>query len=390
MKPLIDRLHEKFSDKEINNADIIPDLQEWKSFLNHLPEGEDSIDAAFNKYQCRMQYFPWYKRLFMNILGLGALPIELFYLIGFNQQVKDMNKGSAILEKSRDVPVFDDIFPAELYEEFDVTVIENFNKKFGPLCKEARTMLLKCMKRHPFHFFFIYFTYMELAAHSHFLLKYNPEATVVYVNERNVASPIITELYENDGRKLISFMHGEYLLQLVQGFMKFSRYYIWDESYIEMFQWLKCDIEQYVVYTPGKLQKKWNLESYETSFFCTYYLSGQSRESILCLGSILEKLEAQGKRCKIRPHPRNIQYTKEILDAFKNITIEDSSKMSLKESLENTKYVVGLNTTVLLEAYVEGKTIVIDDISDKEHFEDAKRRKAMAFKIKHLLLSEFV
>ncbi len=390
MKPLIDRLHERFSDKEINKVDEIPDIGEWEHFLDCLPIPEDSIDMAFNKYLCRMHYFPWNKRLFMNILGLGAFPIELFYLARSNQSIKAMNRGKAILEKSRDVPAFKDIFPEEIYEEYDVKTIENFNKKFGILCKEARTFLFKCIKRHPFDFFFIYFVYMELAAHSYFLLKYNPEATIVYVNERNIASPIITELYEKDGRKLISFMHGEYLLQLVQGFMKFSRYYIWDKSYVDMFKWLKCDIEEYVVYTPGKLRKKWNLEDHETPYYCTYYLSGQSKESIKRLGSILEKFEKQGKRCKVRPHPRDIQYVEEILETFKNITIEDSGKISLKDSLENTQYVIGLNTTVLLEAYVEGKKIVIDDVSDKKHFMDAKRRGAVAFRKEYRLLSELL
>ena len=390
MKPLIDRLHEKFSDKEINKADEIPDIGEWEKFLKGLPVPKDGIDMAFNKYLCRMHYFPWHKRLFMNFLGLGAFPIELFYLARSNQAVKKMNKGKAILEKSRDVPTFEDIFPEELYDEYKVKVVENFNQKFGILCKEARAVLLKCIKRHPFNFFFIYFVYMELAAHSYFLLKYNPEATIVYVNERNVASPIITELYEKDGRKLISFMHGEYLLQLVQGFMKFSRYYIWDKSYVDMFKWLKCDIEQYIVYTPGKLRKKWDFEGYETPFYCTYYLSGQSKESILRLGSILVELEKKGKKCKIRPHPRNMQYIKEIMNTFKSITIEDPVKVLLKESLGNTKYVVGLNTTVLSEAYIEGKEIVIDDISDYPHFIDAQKRNSIVFQRDHMLLSEII
>lgn len=390
MKPLIDRLHERFSDKEINKVDEIPDIGEWEHFLKCLPIPEDSIDMAFNKYLCRMHYFPWHKRIFMNILGLGAFPVELFYLTRSNQSIKAMNRGKAVLEKSRDVPTFKDIFPEELYEEYDVKTIDNFNKKFGILCKEARTLLFKCIKRHPFNFFFIYFVYMELAAHSCFLLKYNPEATIVYVNERNVASPIITELYEKDGRKLISFMHGEYLLQLVQGFMKFSRYYIWDKSYVDMFKWLKCDIEEYVVYTPGKLRKKWNLEDHETPYYCTYYLSGQSKESILCLGNILEQMEKNGKKCKVRPHPRSLQYIKEIMNTFKSITIEDSAKVSLKESLSNTKYVVGLNTTVLSEAYIEGKEIVIDNISDYPHFIDAQKRGSIVFQRDHVLLSEIV
>ena len=60
MKPLIDRLHERFSDKEINKVDEIPDIGEWEHFLKCLPIPEDSIDMAFNKYLCRMHYFPWH------------------------------------------------------------------------------------------------------------------------------------------------------------------------------------------------------------------------------------------------------------------------------------------------------------------------------------------
>ena len=391
MKPLIDRLHEKFSASEICNPDVIPDVHEWDRFLNNLPKAKDCIDSSFNKYLCRMKYFPWYKKLIANIFGVCVLPVEIFFLFKSNKAIEKIpNKRTAVLEKSRDVPDYKDIFPTELYDKYNVTVAENFNKKFGILCREARKLLLKCIKRHPFHFFYIYFIYMELAAHSHFLLTYNPEAVIVYVNERNVAGSVITELYEGNGRKFISFMHGEYLMQLVQGFMAFSQYYIWDKLYIDMFKRLKCDIGEYIVYTPGKLERKWDIETSDPPFYCTYYLSGQSKESILRLGSILEGLEAQGKRCKVRLHPRTLQNVKEELKAFKNLTIEDPIHLSLKESLETTQYVVGLNTTVLSEAYIEGKQIVIDDVSDPKRFKDAEERGSAAFSKEHLLLSELL
>ena len=78
------------------------------------------------------------------------------------------------------------------------------------------------------------------------------------------------------------------------------------------------------------------------------------------------------------------------MNTFKSITIEDSAKVSLKESLSNTKYVVGLNTTVLSEAYIEGKEIVIDNISDYPHFIDAQKRGSIVFQRDHVLLSEIV
>ena len=85
-----------------------------------------------------------------------------------------------------------------------------------------------------------------------------------------------------------------------------------------------------------------------------------------------------------------MQYIKEIMNTFKSITIEDPVKVLLKESLGNTKYVVGLNTTVLSEAYIEGKEIVIDDISDYPHFIDAQKRNSIVFQRDHMLLSEII
>ena len=390
MKSLIDRLHERFASTEIHNADIIPDTTKWDSFLAKLPTPKDSVDEAYNKYRCRMYYFPLYKRVIANIFGFAAIPVMLFFLVKSDKSILPMQKGVAVLEKSRDVPQYDDLFPETLYKQYKIEISENFNKKFGILCKEAKTLFWKSMRKHPFSFFYNYFVYMELAAHSYFLLKYNPEVTIVYVNNRNVASPIITELYENDGRQFISFMHGEFLRELFNGYMSFSKYYIWNSTYISMFKSLNCNIKKYEIYTPGKLKKKWNLESITPEYYCTYYLSGQSKNYILKLGGLLETLEKRGKKCKVRPHPRNLQYTKEILNSFNHIRIENSKEVSMKDSLASTQYAVGLNTTVLSEAYIEGRKVVIDDISDPGHFEDSKNRGAAAFAREHILFSNLI
>ena len=390
MKSLIDRLHEKFSSTEIHNADVIPDTKKWDSFLASLPVAKDSIDEAFNKYKCRMYYFPLYKKIIINTLGLCAIPVVLIFLAMSNKSIRPKRKGIAVLEKSRDVPFYNDIFPETLYKQYSIEVSENFNKKFGILCKEAKTLFWKSVKKHPLNFFYNYFVYMELATHSYFLLKYNPEATIVYVNNRNVASSIITELYENNERQFISFMHGEFLRELFNVYMSFSKYYIWNKTYINMFKSLNCSIKQYEVYTPEKLKKKWNLELITPEYFCTYYLSGQSKNSILKLGELLEILEREGKKCKVRPHPRNLQYIKEILNSFSHITIENPNEISMKDSLASTQYAVGLNTTVLSEAYIEGRIVVIDDISDPSHYEDSKNRGAAAFSREHILLSDLL
>jgi len=386
----IDKFHEKFAAASISCRNKVPDVNEWKAFLGSLNECHDSIDVAYNKYLCRMQMFSKPKRLFMNLLGLGATVVELVYLLKSNRSLKPKCEGLAVLEKSRAVPNFDDIVPSQIYEDYEnVVVSENFNKKFGTLCKEAKALFWQCVKRHPFSFFFNYFVYVELAAHSHFLLEYNPEATVVYVNERNVASAIITQLYEQGGRKFISFMHGEYLLQLIQGYMCFSQYYVWDDYYVDMFtNDLNCKIKEYRVYTPKKLQKKWDFTGIEPEYFCTYYFSGESQQTILRLADTLSKLQAKGLKCKVRPHPRDVVHLQEILHTFQGVDIEDSRTVALRDSFAQTEYVVGLSSTVMSEAVAEGKKIAVDDMSDPVQFASLSARRAAVLNREHILLSE--
>ena len=392
MKTWIDKIHRRIAIPILCSNEYVPDVAEWRSFLDSLKQPEDSIDIAYNKYLCRSHLFPRKQWTIMNILSCGALFISLFYMLFPGKALQPMKKGVALLEKDKDVTNFDDVLPTDIYKDYETVVVaENFNSKFGFLCKEAKRLLWKCIKRHPFSFYFNYFVYVELVAHSHFLLEYNSEATVVYVNERNVAGAIIREMYEDGGRKFISFMHGEYLLQLIQGYMSFSEYYVWAPAYIEMFeQDLNCKIGKYVVYTPQKLQKKWDFSDVEPTYFCTYYFSNESTKAIEKLAEVIKGFEAKGLKCKVRPHPRDVLMIKQILSSFQGITIEDATKVTLQESLVSTKYVVGMTSTVLSEAYAEGKPIVIDDINDPEQYQSLRERKSASLRKKHILLSELV
>ncbi len=389
MKPLIDRLHERFASTSLQAGDRLPDVEAWSRFLASLPPEKDCIDKAFNKYRCRMYFFSTPKRAFMNFLGFGAMFVELFYLLASNQSLKEKEAGKVLIERARDIPNFDDIVPQSLFSEYpQVDVVPNFNKKFGTLCREAKRYFFRCVKRHPFHFFFNYFVYMELAAHSHFLLNDNPEATVVYINERNVASPILTELYEAGGRKLMSFMHGEYAYSLVMAHMQFSRFYVWDDHYVDLFKDLDCSIGEYMVYTPGKLQKKWDLENIEPEYFCTYYFSGEGEQATKKAAELLEEFHQAGKRVKVRPHPRSVLQLKQVMSLFHGIEIEDPHSIALKDSLAKTEYVIGTRSTVLSEAYAEGRKIVLDDVSSPEHFNNMKIERVAILSKEHILLSQ--
>ena len=393
-KSLVDRIHERFATSSLSIETTSEDIKRWHMFIDNFKEPTDCYELAYYKYCCRMYYFSFFKRIVINTLGLGALFVTWFFLFISRTSLKKPIKGLAVLERARDIPNYTDIVPNDIFTENDrVVVVDNHNEKFGRVCKEAKKYYWRCVKRHPFNFFFNYFVYMELVAHSGILLSQNPETTIVYINERNVASPILTEFYHEQGRKLFSFMHGEYPFQLVCAFMKFSRYYIWDVSYKKMFiDDLRCQMDEYVIYTPQKLKKKWNLPAGDLKYFCTYYFSGEDEETIGNVIKILQNISEHGYKCKVRPHPRDTQHIKLLNNLLMSVkvNVELPSEVTLQESLACSKYIVGLQSTVLSEAVVEGKEIVLDDISNKEHFEVLKLQKYNVFNKPHILFSELI
>ncbi len=386
----IRNLYKKFVVSEIKNSDTVPDVAEWKILLANLGEPADALDAAFKKFQCRSRYMPKKKELVLDAAAEAVLlraDLRVRKPIG---RLKDPEKGVLLLETRKEID-YHEVAPDELFARYPVLRTTPSSRKtvYGELLEEAVPIYREARCRYRAHPYFVLFLLKELTKHSRYLLENNPEATALFIEERNLASPVIRKLYEDSGRKLISFMHGEYLLQLIQAYMSFSEYWVWDEQYVDMFsRELRCGIGEYHVYTPRKLRKKWRLEDIEPEYFCTYYFSGESERSVRAVAEVFHQLRAQGKRCLVRPHPRYSH--RELIDSVFGDMVEDPRSVSMEKSLGRTRYAVGLSTTVHSEAFVEGRTPVIDDRTDPTAFRNLADREYIALKRPHLLLSELI
>lgn len=385
---LFNGLYKLLANDSIHLKSKEPDVRQWERFLNSQPVMNDAVECAYNKFLCWQYFFSPRKVLLLKGVGFFCMLIELPLLLVSLQKRKSIVRDLLVIEKHSEVD-YEDVIPQEFFNAFEkIEIIENINKKFGFITKESRKYLLTCIRRHPTDFFFQYFVCKELIAHDYIIRKFVPQATAVYVNERNVATPILKKLYEENNRKLLSFMHGEYLLNLIQAYMSFSDYYVWDESYIDNFKnFLRCDIDNYHVYTPKKLEKKWNLEQVCPKYQLTYYFSNDSFEVIEIIAKVFSALQKKSVNCKVRPHPRFIQKVLDRSDLFKNIFIENPSVVSLEKSLGDTEFAVGLFSTVLFEAKVEGRSVIIDDISDRKSFVNLKNRRARLLTQEFRLLS---
>lgn len=383
-------IYKNFVIGDLKNTEDVPDVDAWMSFLDSLPTPADAVSQSYNKYLCRAWYIPKPKALLLNILAFFGLLAAMPRLVRKGQLVKAADADKLVVVTSSSVP-YADVIPAEL-EQSHAEVVYHKQPAFkvGTLTLRAKAAFVMCAKAHPISFYYLYYTLKELSLHSELVRTENPHAVAVYVNERNFAGPVLRMAYEEGGREFDSFMHGEYLLQLIHGYMSFTNFYVWDDSYKDMFEKaLRCDFGACISYKPKKLQKKWNLEDVEPDHFLTYYFSGESTTSIKKLSQLFMELEGNGLRCVVRPHPR-YSHLDLISQEFPSEMIEDANLVSMEDSLGRAEYIVGLTTTVLFEAKAEGKKVVLDDCSDPDIFQSLQNRKFRLLNEEHLLLSELI
>ena len=385
----IKTIYDKIVIGTIKNTEVTPKVEKWDEYLEKIGWDDNPLNESYRKHLCRMTYFSLPKKIVINFLSVLYLLFSPYKVKENMTLDDDLQNNNALLIERKEIPS-SDIFPSilnESYEKVHMLYYDDTNKRI--LSKELRGLYLSIKKKYYFHPYYLLQVKQGLAMLSN-CLAYKPfDALVVYDSERDVSSPIITDYLEKKGKKYISFMHGEYLLQILQAHMSFSEYYIWNPIYADMFgNRLRCNIHVFTNYVPKKLQKKWDLKE-EPDHFLTYYLSGESTTTLKSLVPVFNKLENRGRVCKVRPHPR-YSHLDLLNQLFDMDNIEDPRQTNIKDSLASTEYVVGLSTTVLSEAYAEGKEIIIDDVTDPPEYENLKKRYCISLQLPHKLLSDVI
>lgn len=364
--------------------------EEQDEFLKQFNVSDDYFENSFNKYKCICYYH--YNVAIKVLYNLGALIIFLPSYIYFNRKHLQLcsKDDSLVVVRKRELIKIDDIFPSALRSRYNIEEFEvNINRLF--LDSSANKVLWKATKLHPLSFYYLFILMERLAIQSTIIHTRNPMIICNYVCEREFADPILTFYSSKFDVEYDGFMHGDYRFQVDHAFMKYDRYWVWDEHYIKMFNDLKCN-QTMKIYTPQKYMPM-NIEiknEGECSFCMTYYLSGEENNEILNnIKNTLDIFKNSGRKCKIRPHPVHSNY-EYISLIFKDYYIEDVKNYSLGCSVEDTFFVVALNSTVLSQAYRSGKIIVIDDVSDKNTYLELSKKDYISYKQAQFLLSELI
>ena len=347
-------------------------VKEQREFLSRFPLPKDDLERSFFQYKCQ-RYLQGSSKLALLYLNFFALLFLLISIImsSFTILVKKNNKNTiasksyinALAYKEGDIP---DFVPKTLADNlvcFDVIgncLLTLSDWKF----------IFQIIKKYPFHFLFISKIVTKISAYSQIIRKYHIKQ-IVCSCEYSYTSSILTYYCETNNIEHVNVMHGEKLFFIRDSFCRFSKSYVWDDYYINLFKVLRHDEkQQFIIYLPASMYldiTPYKHKALQTMYDYTYYLQKETEEELIQIANILDRLVEQGLKIKIRPHPRYSQLThlRHIFTSRK-LFVEDVARVTINESLATTRKVIAKFSTVLNQAYKLDIPFVIDNVTDKE------------------------
>lgn len=356
------------------------DVEKSVRYLNSIKKPLDDIERSYAQYKCQC----FLRRNTANfLLNVGCFFVIIPYIIkgllgksSFKEN-KDIVYSISILDSR--------IIPSSLKREYPNELITN--EFDGTLLKtEDLGFIWRVYIRHPLSFFFVLRIIIKISFYRYFIEEYHPKAIAIN-SEFSSASSVMTAYCENVGISHFNIMHGEKLYFIRDSFFRFSRCYVWDEYYKDLFISLRADYSQFIIEKPesvlfdvSKYKGKRQMIDYK------YMLNGNSK--LEEIAAALHKIRDKGFRVMVRPHPAytNIELVKLF---FEEDEIEPCT-VTIEESLSNSQNVISLYSTVLLQAYFSGINIVMDDLNYDKEYQKLKELKYILINKNHQKLSELV
>jgi hypothetical protein len=355
-----------------------------QQLLNALKEPRDDYDRMILKNRCQIRNYSYY-RFFLNIGSFIALPFFIIYAL---LRKKPVN------ERQVDLIYFNcinlnEVVPKELNDAFphstEIGKYNNFYLSFQDL-KLLLWILLK--KRPPFWLLFRFS--VKISTYRYMIEEYHPKAIAV-TNELSPTATAMTQYCNSLKIEHINFMHGEKIFTIDESYNHFDRFYVFDQYYIENFLHLKAYKEtKFIIHTPVKFKvdvvKNRISESYVDY---TYYLSEFTEHEIKNIRNVLTKMENNGYKIRVRPHPRFTDYS--LLKKYiKSSWLESHENMNVEQSISSCKAAISVCSAVLYQCYVNGIPVVIDDVNFFEEYERLRDKNYIILSKQYTLLSEII
>lgn len=355
-------------------------VKKQEKYIKHFSEPKDEFERSYFQYCCQMKLYGPFLHAMLNV---AALPLSVVYLIKYKRNsVAKADSHECVFIKNG-LP--ENIIPTSLRQrEKEIPAVELTDNL---LTKSDTAFLRKLFRRYPFSWMLWLKTIVKLSQYSAVISKHSP-SVLVSCDEFSFTSSIMTKYCRVNGIKRINVMHGEKLYFMRDSFMDYDEYYVWDKYYVDLLTELRARKDQFCVELPESMKIKAQ-DNVCIKYDYTYYLADEDKETLKTISDTLSVLHGNGKRISVRPHPRYSDMTL-VNELFKYANIEDYRSVTIEESLLQTGTAISLFSTVLNQAVSNSIPIVIDDISNREHFEKLNELKYVVLSKEHKLLSEVV
>lgn len=359
-------------------------IEAQKSYLCDFPEPCDDIERSYFQYKCQMKL---YGRCFAVLVNLASLPLLLVEMARLNGAVGGHVEGVVASGKRTAVFLRDgkpsNIAPTSLIFSFED--VEFCPDEGAVLSSKDRRFLLQVLRRYPFSWHFALKVLIKVTRYSYIIEVYRP-ASFIVCNEYSFTSSAATAYLEQRGISHINVMHGDKLFNIRDSFFRFTKCYIWDVAYKELFLRLRAEPGQFIVEVPPSLRFAHGNEV-EKSVDFTYYLGRESEKQLEHIASIMHRLHAGGASVSVRPHPR---YSDAALLAqtMASLELEDCESVSIEQSILRTHNVIAVYSTVLQQAASNGVTAIIDDVTAPDKYGQLAELGFVMLDKRHRLLSD--
>lgn len=358
---------------------------EQEKILHSFPEPIDNIERSYFQFLCQNKMIGGPIRVLYHIGSIFAL------IMVWVQFSRNTNKHEYELKNNKHYDlvclyegITKDRIPKELLKSYASVMFIDGGFRHQ-LTNSDKKWILKTIKRYPFSWMFLLKVVNRISYYSFVIQKYSPNA-IAAIEEYSCCSSLLTDYCHYHKVKHINFMHGEKIFYIRDSFFRFDKCYVWDAHYIKLFTELRAYPKQFEISLPPLFYEviKSSISQYD---YC-YYLAGEKSEQLEKIFGILSKMQNFGYAIIVRPHPRWTDLQKvQKLSLKYDIPIEKEGT-DILQSIGSTRSVISLFSTVLFQAHIYNKILVIDDLTDKERFNILKQADYIGFNFKHIKLSK--
>lgn len=331
-----------------------------KKFLESQPVPKSLIDRSYNQYKAQMLFVPWWKVMLQNYVSLVSLPFVICLLL--LKSIRD--KSSFHVDAIGEFKGLEETLPDSIKAEYAIN--NDVWAECSSLTWNEMPFVIKLVFfRHPY---FSLKIILKIAQYSYGIRIHKPRAIIVH-NEYSFTSSALTAYCNMNKVKHINAMHGEKLFYIRDSWFCYDECYVWDMHYANLFVEMKADPTQFHIEIPASMEivpdKHIKANAYADY---KYYLANNTEDEIKLLADRLHKLTGSNRTIKVRLHPRysNLDVIRRY---FEENEIEFPKDVNIIDSISNTDNVIGSYTTVLVQAYLAGKHVILDDVVYKEQYD---------------------